>query len=238
MKRLVLIAMVVLLSASSVIAQCDWDYFYPNCRADLDHDCDIDANDVVEFLNEFGRNQFLMPCPPNGPSLVEKTGQTTSYATGDDGDFEKGVAWPNPRFNDRGNGTVVDNLTGLTWLKNANCFGTRNWNLALSDSNGLAEGACGLTDGSQAGEWRLPNRNELNSLVDIRFSNPAISDTAGTGQWSEDDPFTNVQSNVYWSSTTTAGHSPLAWYAIMDLGTVNLNAKSYNCYVWPVRGGH
>ena len=31
------------------------------------------------------------------PARVPKTGQTTSYAARDDGDLEKGVAWPNPR---------------------------------------------------------------------------------------------------------------------------------------------
>ena len=54
------------------------------------------------------------------PAPVAKTGQTTSYATGDDGDFEKGVAWPSPRFTDNDDGTVCDHLTGLMWAKNAN----------------------------------------------------------------------------------------------------------------------
>jgi len=57
---------------------------------------------------------------------VEKTGQTTYYEPGDDGDLKKGVVWPNPRFTDNEDGTVTDNLTGLIWLKNANCFGAKN----------------------------------------------------------------------------------------------------------------
>ena len=31
-------------------------------------------------------------------ALVEKTGQVTEYSPGDDGDYQKGVAWPVPRF--------------------------------------------------------------------------------------------------------------------------------------------
>lgn len=62
---------------------------------------------------------------------VERTGQTTSYAAGDDGDLQRGAIWPNPRFTDNGNGTVTDNLTGLIWLKDANCFGKRFWADAL-----------------------------------------------------------------------------------------------------------
>src|SRR5207244_12730698 len=62
-----------------------------------------------------------------------------------------------PRFTDNGDGTVKDNLTGLIWLKNANCFGFQTWTDALNASNTLASGACGLTDGSMAADWRLPN---------------------------------------------------------------------------------
>jgi hypothetical protein len=112
MKNLISIAVILLLSSSTVLAQ---DF----CNGDHDFDGDCDSDDVTSFLQDFGRSQYNNPCPPDGPAPVEKTGQMTSYATGDDGDHEQGVAWPNPRFNDRGNGTVVDNLTGLTWLKDA-----------------------------------------------------------------------------------------------------------------------
>ena len=30
-----------------------------------------------------------------------------------------------------GDGTVLDNLTGLIWLKNADCFGVQTWTNAL-----------------------------------------------------------------------------------------------------------
>jgi hypothetical protein len=60
------------------------------------------------------------------PMPVRKTGQATSYTTtgGEDGDLQKGVAWPNPRFTDNGNGTVTDNLTKLVWLKDAGALGS------------------------------------------------------------------------------------------------------------------
>ncbi len=107
---------------------------------------------------------------------IPKTGQTTSYATGDDGDLQTGVSWPVPRFTDNGNGTVTDNLTGLIWLKDADCLGTETWSNALSKSNGLATGTCGLTDGSSAGDWRLPNIRQLKSLVDYASSILTIID--------------------------------------------------------------
>ena len=62
---------------------------------------------------------------------VWRTGQVTSYAPGDDGDLQTGVAWPAHRLVDQGDGTVVDSLTGLMWLKDADCFGPLNWAGAL-----------------------------------------------------------------------------------------------------------
>jgi hypothetical protein len=105
---------------------------------------------------------------------VEKTGQTTSYATGDDGDLEKGVALPAQRFTDNGNGTVTDNLTGLIWLKNAKPCGTKNWTDAIAYCNSLTNGMAGLTDGSAAGDWRLPNVKVLYSLIDYGRGRPAL----------------------------------------------------------------
>ena len=159
---------------------------------------------------------------------LPKTGQTTSYAAGDDGAHEKGTAWPNPRFTDNANGTVTDNLTGLIWLKNANCFGTQTWAAALTSANGLASLACGLTDGSSAGDWRLPNRKELQSLVDRSTVNPALP---------SGHPFTAVQANVYWSSSTYAGDATVAWFVSMNGGGVYNGHKGLYYYVWPVRGG-
>ncbi len=36
------------------------------------------------------------------------------------------VPWPDPSFTDRGDGTVKDNLTGLIWLKDANCLANKH----------------------------------------------------------------------------------------------------------------
>ncbi len=102
-------------------------------------------------------------------AAVEKTGQTTSYATGDDGDLKTGVVWPSPRFTDNSDGTVTDNLTGLIWLQDADAGdGTETWADALSICNSLAAGQQGLSDGSSAGDWRLPTEKELHSLIDLR----------------------------------------------------------------------
>jgi len=170
-------------------------------------------------------------------ALVEVTGQTECFndagqeidcaGTGQDGDIQAGVPFPKKRFTDKGNGTVVDKLTGLIWLKNANCFGPRTWAQALADANTLASGSCDLTDGSEAGDWRLPNIKELQSLIDFGNFNPALP----TGH-----PFSSVQS-AYSSSTTVASSSGLAWTVELFNGGTGNFPKGSSVFVWPVRGG-
>ena len=169
---------------------------------------------------------------------VPRTGQTTSYGTRDDGALQKGVAWPNPRFTDNANGTVTDNLTALIWLKNAKCFSSGTWAQALIYANTLASGSCGLSDGSVAADWRLPNIKELFSLIDFAYYNPALSNAAGTGKWLAGDPsFTGVQSGSYWSSTTHPGNTDDACYLSLYNGNGYNSTKTYAYNVWPVRGG-
>ena len=181
------------------------------------------------------------------PARVGETGQVTCSdqvgsviacaGTGHDGDLQSGVAWPNPRFVDNGDGTVTDLLTGLFWLKNASCFGTVHWTTALADANTLASGACGLTDDTVAGQWRLPSRFELESLLDLEYYFPALSNAAGTGQWTEGDAFSGVESHGYWSSTSVAYDLQYAWTVDIYAGNANFNSKTNNAYVWPVRDG-
>jgi hypothetical protein len=162
------------------------------------------------------------------PANIWKTGQTLSYAAGDDGDLRWGVTWPSPRFHDNDNGTATDKLTGLIWLKNANCFGLRSWDQALSDSNSLSSGTCGLSDGSNAGDWRLPNRQEIESLIDFSGYDPALP----TGH-----PFSGLASSQYWSSTTVYDETS-AWWVNMGIGSHVYGAlKTGSLYVWPVRSG-
>jgi hypothetical protein len=133
-----------------------------------------------------------------------------------------------PGFTDKGDGTVTDELTGLTWLKNANCFETKSWQAALDSANGLANGLCNLSDGSVAGEWRLANINELRSLFDRDQGIPFLP--AG-------HPFTDVQSFYYWSSTSADALSPsLAWaVGTVDSQVAPSGKETQLLFIWPVR---
>ena len=172
-----------------------------------------------------------------------------------DGDLQAGVPWPVPRFTDNADGTVTDNLTGLIWLKNANCFGERTWFEALDLASSLRNGECGLSDGSVEGDWRLPNVLELQSLVHFGFVDPAVPDTLGQGKCQNGDPFLNVQSWFYWTSTTyeicSRTDPDSAWCVNMfDGHLASGGGDAVDCYagsliftknhrflVWPVRGG-
>ena len=164
------------------------------------------------------------------PAPTWKTGQTYSYEANDDGDLQRGVDWPEPRFENNVNGTITDHLTGLIWLKNADCAeGKMIWKDALTYCSDLADGSCGLTDGSAAGDWRLPNKKELLSLIDYSQYNPPLP---------QGHLFDNVQLSCYWSATTYACSDRYAWHVCMDYGQMGSGYKSSNFkYVWPVRAG-
>ncbi len=124
--------------------------------------------------------------------------------------------WGAP-LNDNGNGTVTDSATGLVWQKCSAGLGTTlgncntgnptkyNWSNAISYCEGLTLG--GRSD------WRLPNINELRSIIDYTFKLPAIDSIA----------FPNTQSDTYWSST-------FCYSVDFDIGNVSLQFYNTNPY--------
>jgi len=150
-------------------------------------------------------SQAKLPKPGNQP------GETPGYS------------WPNPRFNDNGDGTVTDYLTGLMWTKNGNPYGQHTWNDAID--------WCDAYVYAGHDDWRLPNFNELSSLVNYSKANNAtwLNSTA--------TPFSAVQAYDYWSSSSDADNSSSAWVVAMKLGSVYNYAKTVSHYVWPVRAG-
>jgi len=194
------------------------------------------------------------PVTAGAPAPVPQTGQTTSYAAGDDGAIRAGVALPTPRFTDNVDGTITDNLTGLIWLKKANCaqflptFGQALVDVASLNTSGTMNGNdCGDTSkgGSHQTDWRLPNIRELFSLVHFGFFEPALSNAAGTAKWDGSDAFTGFQgsggASTYWSSTANAFDPTLAWVVDFDglFMVMSCPLGSGFCpgaFVLPVRG--
>ena len=190
---------------------------------------------------------FLMGLPPivyAGEINLPKTGQTTCYndvgaviacpGTGQDGDTQAGIAWPSPRFTNHGDGTVTDNLTGLMWMANGNYAGDRlEWKETLNELRWVNDGTYpnfGYND------WRLPNINELESLVNYGASDPAA--------WLNTQGFFNAQAgnSSYWSSTMDVQFpNSLAWaIRFLDGRSESLPLSGTGDgrnYVWLVRSG-
>jgi hypothetical protein len=179
----------------------------------------------------------LLPCTSvnAAPADLPETGQTSCTdaagaavvcaGTGQDGDLKAGVAWPAPRFAVGTGATVecvTDSLTGLMWVR-APSGTTDTWENALTTANDLT--LCGFSD------WRLPNVNELESLVNME-----AADQAG---FLNAQGFSGVQGGSYWSSTHGVGFSvPTAWGVGMVDGVVAAyNRIVFSLYVWPVRAG-
>ena len=145
------------------------------------------------------------------------------------------------RYVDCGNGTVTDTLTEMIWLKNASCFGPRPYAAANQAAAALADGQCGLTDGSTVGDWRLPTNTEWEATVTRLgglLCSPSLTNDAGAGcLGAGPTSFVGVQPSLYWSSSTRQGVSPLAWVTNLFDAGLGSGPKDAPWRVWPVRGG-
>lgn len=156
-------------------------------------------------------------------SCHDENGRSISCAgSGQDAEFHTGIPWPVPRFEARDE-IVRDHLTGLMWTRNANpAEYAVTWQEALGFVAGMnRDSAMGY------GDWRLPNRRELRSLMSHQTGKPALP---------EDHPFMNVFSGWYWSSTSAAISPAHAWYVHMEGARMFYGGKDQFYLVWPVRG--
>ncbi len=115
---------------------------------------------------------------------------------------------------ENGDGTVTDELTGLMWMR---CAAGESGDDCGSGSAGSytwqeAVDYCENLDFAGHDEWRLPDRYELQSLVDYQRTNPAI-DTAAFPR--------ALSLAAFWSSSSFAGEQGLAWYVHLYTGNVD-----------------
>ena len=173
------------------------------------------------------KEQFflLWPVRGKGDTIVPVTGQTLCYdskgqllscaGSGHDGEFRSGVRWPEPRFEETGN-MVVDRLTNLCWRSSADLIGRLStWEDALRAVKDLNR---------QEGEthfWRLPNINELESLVDCSTHSPALPNG---------HLFRDIREG-YWSSTTSMFEPDWAWALYLAKGAVGVGQKKRNTFL-------
>jgi len=115
---------------------------------------------------------------------------------------------------------VTDNATGLIWQDDINAtVYTATWQGAIDYCESLTLG--GYDD------WRLPNINELLSIVDYSKFRPAIK-----------DGFINVSVNIInWSGTSLSTYPLKAWFVHYNNGGAFPDDKGISYYVRCVRGG-
>src|SRR5436309_7419720 len=118
-----------------------------------------------------------------------------------------------------GGAAVRDNETGLVWERSPSTS-TFNWANAQIHCNQL-------NVGNRKG-WRLPTIQELASLVD---GDPA---NTSSPRLPPGDPFSDVQSFVYWSASTNATDTSGAWVVNFVNGDVFASNKANSIFAWCV----
>ena len=114
---------------------------------------------------------------------------------------------------------VQDDLAGLEWQdSNISAEETQNWQEAIS--------YCEALELDNKNDWRLPNKNELITIVDYGENTPAISPV-----------FQHTMSNAYWSSTSLKGYYDYAWviYFFNGYSYANFKVENEELYVRCVR---
>jgi hypothetical protein len=142
------------------------------------------------------------------------------------------------RYQDCGNGTVTDTVTGLIWLRQTSCI-LSLWMQANQAAAALAEGECGLSDSSSAGDWRLPTKEEFETTIDRANDlncDILFTDMTGSVCYSTGSPPFTVLPGRAWSSTSDASDPGSAWTLNPTQGLISTN-KAWKGSVWPVRGG-
>ena len=172
--------------------------------------------------------------PQTGQGQTVPTGCTSgcyTSTTGTDGILQKGVAWPTPRFAvDTTGNCIIDRLTGLMWVRNLNSV-NRGESLPWTNALNIAESGtwCGYTD------WRIPNINELRSLINYGESSTSV--WLNTPISSGGGGFTNVNSGVYWTSSLYTNSSIIRVIDLLNGSISSVVSTSASTLLFPVRGG-
>lgn len=245
------------------------DYFFSQSRLEVFF---VDNKNVEHPMmwNEDER-YFWCDCPYNySENGNEKIiARTPLYKPDKPGEWQTkieafDIGFAHCKFKDMGDGTVRDNRTGLIWMKDVSwidhpaSFNLAEWATKMI-SQGFNKEDYELSDGSSAGDWRLPTKEEWEALVSTDWQSPALVDTLGERHWSKGNPFIIGESvkyknliSLHWSSTPDPS-DPCKIYAarLWDGKIVSVlpqlyKEKScagrkgegyYNAYFWPVRDG-
>ena len=226
-------AVAALLSSSSAQAQ--------TCVAsqecgDVDNSGGVTASDALKVLNRAVGQPLSLTCNcelGGGVAVTAQpvqTGQTSCYAengsaidcagTGQDGETQTGATHS---FVDNGDGTITDQVTGLMWEKHSSDGSIHDAGNTYSFADAVAVKIAALNSEPFAGhsDWRLPNRNELATLINFGTLSPAtypdFKTTCDPGCTVTDCNCTGT--TIYWTSTSHHNTPDYAWYVNFSQGS-------------------
>lgn len=144
-------------------------------------------------------------------------------------------------YTDNGDGTITDEATLLTWEKLSDDGSihdkdnTYSWYAAFETKIAM------LNSQNFAGhsDWRLPNRFELETLIDLGRVNPAIDPAFNTACGAGCDVVTCscTRSTNFATSTSYQNDPAKTWYVSFFDGNAFSGSKTGSYWVRAVRGG-
>ena len=203
----------------------------------------VTSSDALFVLKSAVGQPVALLCGPPGETL--KTGEATSYGPGSDGNLKLGLV---RAFTDNGDGTITDYTTGLMWEKKDDSGGihdaanTYSWSTGTNNMNGTIAttflatlngggGFAGYTD------WRIPNRFELETLLNIGAVEPSVHEAfrAGCSPGCKATTCSCTIAGNYWSSSTLLSSPSSAWLVSFDYAAVFVGTKTSTGYARAVR---
>ena len=220
-----------------------------SCPGDDNRNGTVTVDEILMAVNA-----ALFGCSGPAPFLLQ-TGQTQC----DQGSGTLGTCPGSPQgqdaavaagsalsYRDNGDGTISDNVTGLMWEKLSADSSVHDWTKTYTWQDAFSVKLAALnTPPCFAGhcDWRLPNRRELESLVDVGRGTPAIASEFNSGQC-DVSPCTAcscTQPDIYWSSTSyqDPNEPGFAWTVNFAFGAMSHFEKipDIELFVRAVRGG-
>ncbi len=224
-------------------------------------DADLVASNILSGVNLFGVTGTALPAQllKTGQTQCWNAAGTviSCTETGQDGELQKGLT---ASFTDNGDGTISDLRTGLMWerLNDAGGINDRDatftWTNAFnkvkvlngnatgciaagnpsSCCTGAGTGSCTAFAGHN--DWRLPNRFELESLLNLGTTLPTTHTLFKSSCTASCVTCSCTQSHYYWSASTYGPTPNLAWIVDFTDGDAFANSKTGNFYVRAVRG--